>query len=452
MAADVDITVSGARQHLTALVEQGLLDATELARHAGERGRPQLSYAVTGLGDALFPKAYGALTVELLGYLDDDDPGAVDRLFARRRQTRIENATERLRPRRSLKAKVEELARILDEDGYLATAETIGRRRHRIVEHNCAIAAVAGRYGQACSSEIDFIRAVLPDTTVTRTHHMVAGDPTLRLRDHPRPFASIGLGVRQPPRRSALASSPMERRAGDDSGWGDRGVLAATRSALQSIAEHVLAPTLFAANGHIGLRATPRGFGTPVFATRAVHRQARVDGVDLVVADDGRERRTPLTTVGAAAEQLGIEAGAPAEVYTASTPLDLDRLLDLDTAAAATLARFFATADAALGSFLGDDRSKRATGSAASADQSPQVQLWPEHFDLATTLGEVNYGGSPGDAEHPLPYLYVGPWSPPTSTDPYWNEPFGASMSLAADATAEVALAFFREGAERLAR
>ena len=41
------------------------------------------------------------------------------------------------------------------------------------------------------------------------------------------------------------------------------------------------------------------------------------------------------------------------------------------------------------------------------------VQLWPEHFDLATTIDEVNYGGSPGDDGHPLPYLYVGPWTPP---------------------------------------
>ena len=34
---------------------------------------------------------------------------------------------------------------------------------YRIIEHNCAIWAVAQRYGQACTSEIDFIRAVLPE-------------------------------------------------------------------------------------------------------------------------------------------------------------------------------------------------------------------------------------------------------------------------------------------------
>ncbi|MGI8754340.1 MAG: helix-turn-helix transcriptional regulator [Acidimicrobiales bacterium] len=176
VAADLEITASGARQHLTALAEHGLVGSVELPRTAGGRGRPQLAYHVTEVADALFPKAYGALTVELLGYLDDDDPEAVERLFARRRQTRIEAAARRLVTKATLKAKVEELARLLDEDGYLATAETIEPDRYRIVEHNCAIATVARRYGQACASEIDFIRAVLPEATVERTHHMVAGD------------------------------------------------------------------------------------------------------------------------------------------------------------------------------------------------------------------------------------------------------------------------------------
>ena len=69
-----------------------------------------------------------------------------------------------------------ELAKILDEDGYLATAESIEPGVWRIVEHNCAIWAVAQKYGQACTSELGFIRAVLPGATVERVQHMVAGN------------------------------------------------------------------------------------------------------------------------------------------------------------------------------------------------------------------------------------------------------------------------------------
>jgi predicted ArsR family transcriptional regulator len=176
VAEVLDMTLSGARQHLTALTEHGLVRTTDVVRAAHTRGRPQLLYSVTELADALFPKAYGALTNELLGYLDDEDRTTVDRLFSRRRDTRIVNAARRLAPKRSLKAKVVELAAILDEDGYIATAETIGPNRFRIVEHNCAIAAVARRYAQACTSELEFVRTVLPGAVVERTQHMVAGD------------------------------------------------------------------------------------------------------------------------------------------------------------------------------------------------------------------------------------------------------------------------------------
>jgi predicted ArsR family transcriptional regulator len=175
VASYLGITVSGARQHLAALTDAGLVATDELEPPTRTRGRPKLTYHATELADALFPKAYAALTNDLLGYLAEDGTEAIDRLFARRRDDRISNAQHRLANRRSLGAKVDELARILDEDGYVATAERTGRDRFRLVEHNCAITEVARRYGQACSSEIDFIRAVLPEARVERTSHIVEG-------------------------------------------------------------------------------------------------------------------------------------------------------------------------------------------------------------------------------------------------------------------------------------
>ncbi len=65
----------------------------------------------------------------------------------------------------------------------------------------------------------------------------------------------------------------------------------------------------------------------------------------------------------------------------------------------------------------------------ADADPSlspTPVQLWPEHFDLSIELGDqeagrrATYGASPGDEEHPEPYLYVATWNPPPE-GPLWN-------------------------------
>src|SRR6185295_6519637 len=133
------------------------------------------AYSATAAADDYFPKAYGELTNELLGYVADSNPDLLEDLFAKRRQHRIENAQARLAGKRTLGTKVAELTRILDEDGYLATYEKVAPDLYRVIEHNCAIWAVAQRYGQACTSEIDFIRAVLPEAEIERVQHMVAG-------------------------------------------------------------------------------------------------------------------------------------------------------------------------------------------------------------------------------------------------------------------------------------
>jgi len=175
VAEQLDITVSGARQHLSALARDGLVESTELASPAGRRGRRTLVYAATAAADAYFPKAYGELTNELLGYVADTDRELLDALFAKRREARIAGARSRLESKRTLGAKVAELTRILDEDGYLASWEKVRPGVFRIVEHNCAIWAVAERYGQACTSELEFIRTVLDGADVERVQHMIAG-------------------------------------------------------------------------------------------------------------------------------------------------------------------------------------------------------------------------------------------------------------------------------------
>jgi predicted ArsR family transcriptional regulator len=104
VASYLGITVSGARQHLTALAADALVATDERSSVPRARGRPRLTYHVTELADALFPKAYAALTNDLLGYLAEEGNEAVDRLFARRRDDRITNAQRRLADRKSVSA------------------------------------------------------------------------------------------------------------------------------------------------------------------------------------------------------------------------------------------------------------------------------------------------------------------------------------------------------------
>ncbi|HUO45784.1 MAG TPA: MarR family transcriptional regulator [Acidimicrobiia bacterium] len=173
LADRAGLTVSAVRQQLTGLQRDGLVEVNE--NRGGGAGRPRHLYQLTPAADALYPRAYAELTNELLDYVVDADPELMEQIFRRRRQRRIEGARKRLKGQPDFQHKMVELARILDEDGYLAEAIAHGDGSYSIIEHNCAILGIAMRYGQACGSELEFIRCVLPDARVERTSHMLTG-------------------------------------------------------------------------------------------------------------------------------------------------------------------------------------------------------------------------------------------------------------------------------------
>ena len=177
IARQLDMTVSGARQHLTALVDDGFAEATEFpVRRVSGGGlswptpSPTAPTRCSRRPTASSPTSCSATRRNKTASL-------IDTLFCRRRDERVRNANGTPGAQATLKAKVAELTRILDDDGYLATCEEVSAGVFRIVEHNSAIWAVAQRYGQACTSELDFIRAAFPEATVERVQHMVAGAP-----------------------------------------------------------------------------------------------------------------------------------------------------------------------------------------------------------------------------------------------------------------------------------
>lgn len=179
---------------------------------------------------------------------------------------------------------------------------------------------------------------------------------------------------------------------------------AATRDALHRVAEAIVAPARVAATGNeIALEAAPGGFGTPPFPHAALAGLPG-DGLD------------------------------PAPVA-------------VDPEAARALGALYAFAWEVLGVLRAE--------APAGADASP-VRLWPEHFDAAFEQGpeaqgrRAGYGVSPGDAEHPEPYLYVTPWTPQPASPAWTATGFeGAELGYAAlldapDARA-AALAFLRD-------
>jgi hypothetical protein len=205
-----------------------------------------------------------------------------------------------------------------------------------------------------------------------------------------------------------------------------------TRLAVHTLAEHVLCATRYAAVGRIGLTPAVDGIVTPPFDGRIVG----LHDVELVDETTDGRRRVAATTLRAAGEFLGITPGAPA-LWTPTTSGDLDAVLDVDADGVAALAAWFTLVADAL---------------SATFPDAPQT-LWPEHFDLAVTVDDAIYGGSPGDAAHTEPYLYV---TPPAGAMPdedrrFWNEPFGASFPYDRINGADDATGFFSAASTRLA-
>lgn len=213
---------------------------------------------------------------------------------------------------------------------------------------------------------------------------------------------------------------------------------AATTEAVHAIAEHVLCVARHHATGRVGLRPTALGVETPPLGPD--ERTVGIEGDELVDRDRRGERRSPITTVRAAARFVGVEPGVPGRLWTPVTHPDLDAPLVVDPSAVDALASWFTFTAAAL------------SGLAATGAPIEPLTLWPEGFDLATSGAGANFGGSPGDRFIAEPYLYVGPHRQPFpgagagAGAGYWNASFGAALRVGARTGLDDAVDFLVHG------
>ena len=162
------MTAMGIRRHLTTLERDGLVTFDSQQRGMG---RPSYLYELTQQAERLFPKTYAPFANEMLGYLDDEE---LTRVFDRHNERRTRVGRARLAGL-SFGEKVEELARILDEDGYLADWEQAAPDSYLIHEYNCALHDIATRFRQACATELVFLRTLFPEADVQREHYIMSG-------------------------------------------------------------------------------------------------------------------------------------------------------------------------------------------------------------------------------------------------------------------------------------
>ena len=173
------LTSTGVRQHLLAMERDGLVQATE---ERGRVGRPIHVYSLTEKGDGLFPKSYdllaSALLEELRERVDNEELHRILRSVANRLAAPYQQRVQG----KSLPAKAEEAARILEEQGHLAQ---VRREDNELLidEFSCPFPKVAHQDRAICALHVDFV-STLTGSDTRLGQSLMRGDPacTYRLR------------------------------------------------------------------------------------------------------------------------------------------------------------------------------------------------------------------------------------------------------------------------------
>ena len=182
LAVRLGVSLNGVRHHLKELEAEGLI--VYRREHRGV-GAPVFAYRLSPTGEELFPRRYGeALSAILTAIAERDGRQAAVTmlesyfdLLAARLRTELRGLSESER--------LDALARLLSQEGYMAEARPLersaGRTEAVLTEHNCPIPAVAGRYPEICAAEARYLAEVL-GAEVERTGHLLNGCPACEYR------------------------------------------------------------------------------------------------------------------------------------------------------------------------------------------------------------------------------------------------------------------------------
>ena len=164
------ISQMGVRQHLAILEAEGLV---EHYQEKQGRGRPPHVYQLTNEANSLFPTTYANFAVGLMHEVAKfNGPGFINKVFRGRMKAQLEAYQLRLAGK-TLCERVKELARIRDEEGYMARFDE-NADDYVLIEHNCPIAVIAQEYPHVCEIELALFRQSL-GAKVVREEHLMQG-------------------------------------------------------------------------------------------------------------------------------------------------------------------------------------------------------------------------------------------------------------------------------------
>lgn len=175
MAARLGITAPGIRQHLYELQRKNLVCFDEESR---PMGRPAKIWRLTSEANKCFPDNHAAVTLNLLHSARNAfGSEGLCKLLSQYARDQVHNYRSRLADRSNLRTRLESLAILRCEEGYMAEVRAGENGELLFVENHCPISCAALSCSEFCDNELNMFREVLgPDAIVDRIEHMVNGN------------------------------------------------------------------------------------------------------------------------------------------------------------------------------------------------------------------------------------------------------------------------------------
>ena len=189
LAGRLGVSAMAVRQHLYALATESLVTSEEQARPVG---RPAKLWSLTPAANELFPNAHAELTLSLIGSVRSTfGERGIERLIAARSREQIAAYRARIPSRARLGRRLEILAKLRSEEGYMAEARREADGTWLLIENHCPICAAATACTRLCAGELSVFQSVLGrDMRVERIDHILAGARRCAYRVTPRRAAS----------------------------------------------------------------------------------------------------------------------------------------------------------------------------------------------------------------------------------------------------------------------
>ena len=175
--ADVmKISRMAVHKHLSVLQNRGLVESIEIRESSV--GRPKMMYQLTSQSKSIFPKSYSAIATHALDFIERNmGKEGVERVLRDRQDDLFDKYYKHLKDL-DFDKRVKELARIRDEEGYMAESKKeskLSSRRHVLLEYNCPIIHIAEKHWEACSVETELFEKLL-GANIETTHRAAQGD------------------------------------------------------------------------------------------------------------------------------------------------------------------------------------------------------------------------------------------------------------------------------------